>query len=600
MRNSHADLLNINEKRGIAEHMSEFSKGLIHASLESPVNALMQIGAKATGSERIPKLIITGAPSPDSLAGMAGRMAGTAIDFAILNKASAPAFDKLAIANNTMLGQAIRMGATGGFFEGVLQESDSNSKSFITDRIKAAAVGVSTFASMSLVASGLDKSSLFIVPEARTLLGSALYGAITGTVAGITHAEANAIFKEGRLATFGELGADMKNFAMFGAAYGIIGYASNRIANRINESNDSRPTSFQVDDRHVVKSITRDARGNVVEAVVTRPALDNDYYIVRDTFSKYTDGRWGNMGKFENYRNAWGFKRFVKYMPHGRNLEQLPDGTLQILRKEGVEFLRPNNQGREIVKYTSPDFKSSEVKFAMAHHASDEHGYRTYENGKLKQTFKGKDQGTRVDLNEDGSPYQVVVQAGKDNWLAMRQSKQGEWSVDRSGEQFSWKGTLNPINDGNAKGGWTFNPKSGGDQMTLRPQTQPSELMTSLESQIKLVETATKNPIIKVDKSGAVTLQASSEPYYAKTFVNGSRLTPDTKTLQLKPGDNLQIWVDIGDRGPQLIGKLLKWGLAPDGKTPTLDGKLLTPGALHQLKLPTESTATLNWKDLPK
>lgn len=597
MRNTDLDLLTPSAQREVSDHLSEFGKGLVHASLESPVNALLQVGAKAVGSEHMPKLSISGAPAADSYAGMAGRIAGTAIDFYILNKVASPAFDKLGIANNTLGSNALRMGMTGAVYEGLLQESDPNSKNFLADRVKAAVVGGATFATMSAASSQVDKLGLFAVPEARTLLGSAVYGAVTGTAAGFVHTESSAILHQGRLATFDEMGADLAKYATFGAFFGAVGYASNQVTNKIRESNDSRPTSFRADGDHVVKSITRDAEGNIVQAVVTRPALDSNALTVRDTFTKYTDGHWGNMGKFENYRNMWGFKKMVSYMPHGSDITQLPDGTLSILRKQGVEFLKPNNQGRELIKFTSPEFKASETRFVMPHQASDEHGYRTYQKGLLKETFKGQDKGARVDLNENGSVSQVVVGNGRGDWLGMRQNAPGEWNVDRNGLQFNWKGKVTPIQDGAGKGGWTFSTKDGAEVVSLRPQTQPADLIKRMEAQFKLTETPTRNPVIKVDQSGAISLQNSSEPYYAKSFVNGKFLGPDSKSVGIKPGDKYQLWTDIGDRAPEPIGRILNWGLAADGKTPTLDGKTLSPGSVYQLKLPTEATSTLGYNE---
>jgi hypothetical protein len=268
-------LLDAPSKPGLSYDIEQFAKGLVHTGIESPVNAVLQIGSKAIQSESVPKLEITGAPDKESFAGMAGSITGAAIDFYLLNKAAAPVFEKIGLNGISTGAQVGRMAITGAVYEGVLLESDPNSKKFFGDRLKAGAIGAGTFAVMGATASAVDKLGVFAVPEARTLLGSVGHGVLTGSIAGVARSEINALVKENRFASGSELLRDTTQYASFGGVFGGLSYAQNAYANAMRQKLDPRPTSFESDNRHKVLDIKRDADGNVVKAVIERPAYES-------------------------------------------------------------------------------------------------------------------------------------------------------------------------------------------------------------------------------------------------------------------------------------------------------------------------------------
>lgn len=582
-------LLDAPSKPGMSYGIEQFAKGLVHTGIESPINAVLQIGSKALQSENVPKLEITGAPEKGSFAGMAGSITGAAIDFYLLNKAAAPALEKIGLNGISTGAQVGRMAITGAVYEGVLLESDPNSKNFFTDRLKAGAVGAGTFAVMGATASAVDKLGVFAVPEARTLLGSVTHGVLTGSIAGVARSEINALVKENRFASGSELLSDTTQYAMFGGVFGSLNYAQNTYANAMRQKRDSRPTSFEADRDHKVLDIKRDAEGNVVKAVIERPAYESKFYTVQETLTKMTDGRWENLGRFK------GEMRSVRWLIPGVTVNQAADGTLAILRNGGRDYgnylslYKPNNQGFLNQKFDQAGFDPGMVKFSGANFALDNKGYREYDGNLLNKMFQKDGQGASIQYNKDGSIESVRFdEPATKKVLSFSPEKKGNgWTVSDGEYTYSWNGKISAKIEPGKPGIIEFKNADGSIQK-LAPEVQVTDVMSRLRSSMNLADGPTALPVVNVDKSGKIVMTEPTRMY--RPVINDEPLQGGKQ--EIKPGDKIIFWEDIGDRAPDVIGRILQWGKTPNG-VPILDGKVLEPGSRFQLKMPTQDNHNL-------
>jgi hypothetical protein len=77
----------------------------------------------------------------------------------------------------------------------------------------------------------------------------------------------------------------------------------------------------------------------------------------------------------------------------------------------------------------------------------------------------------------------------------------------------------------------------------------------------------TGRPILRVDASGGASLTGGTQNWQ-NGIVNGHQLVAG-ETVPIKPGDSVQIKLDIGDRYPEWETRNIIWSKAPDG-TPIL------------------------------
>jgi hypothetical protein len=584
-------LLDSSSKAGIGYGIEQFAKGLVHTGIESPVNAILQVGSKAIQSEHVPKLQLTGAPDTGSLAGMAGSMTGAAIDFYLLHKAAAPAFEKIGLSGISTGAQVGRMALTGAVYEGLLLESDPNSKNFFGDRLKAATVGACTFAVMGATAAGVDKLGIFAVPEARTLLASVGHGALTGSIAGVARAEINSIVKEQRFASASELLTDTFQYGTFGAVFGGLSYAQNAYANAMRQKLDPRPVSFQADDSHKVLDIKRDANGKVVKAVIERPAYEDRSYTIHETLSKMTDGTWSTSAKFAREM------RKARWWVDGLSVNQTADGTLAILRDgkpfgsgydNYVSVFKPNNQGFQNLYVDKPGFDPSLVKYNGANVIMDNAGYREYKNNNLQKLVQKDGQAASVTYKADGTVEEIRLSDGaKNSQMVIRPEKNGSWQVAHDNYTYNWNGKINLKSDAGNRGFVEFKNPDGSVHQ-LKPDVQIKNLTDLLKYKMTLADGPTHLPVVNVDKSGKIVMTESTRMY--RPIVNDEPIK--NVSQEIKPGDKIILWEDIGDRGPDVVGRILQWGKTPSG-VPTLDGKTLQPGSRHQFLMPTSENHVL-------
>lgn len=592
MSHNAESLLDTSSRKDIVYDLQQFAKGFVHMGIESPVNAVLQIGSKAAQSEHIPKLTLTGAPEAGSWAGIAGSMTGAALDFYILNKAAAPVFEKIGLNGISTGAQVGRMALTGAVYEGVFLESNANSKNFLGDRLKAAAIGGGTFAVMGATASAVDKLPLFAVPEARSLMGSISYGVLTGSITGAARSEINSLVKEQRFASPGELLTDTASYAVFGGAFGALNYAQNSYANAMRQKLDGRPRAFESDDSHKVLDIKRDAEGNVVKAVIERPAYQDRSYRMEETLKKMTDGSWDVTAKFI------GFNRRARFVVDALAVNQTTDGTLAILRDGGRSYgnylsvFKPSNQGGYgNFKVDQPGFDPSLIKFNSPAITLDKNGYRQYnKDNTLDRHYQKDGQSASVTYKADGGVAEVrFADPISKKELNFAPEKNGlGWLVREGDYTYSWSGKITAPRESGQRGIIEFKGADGTVQR-LDTKVQISDLMNNLRSKMGYADGPTSLPVVNVDKAGNIVMTESTRMY--RPVINDVAIEGGKQ--KLTPGDKIILWEDIGDRGPDVIGRILPWGKTASG-VPTLDGKVLTPGSRYQIPMPTEQNHTLN------
>ena len=571
-------LLDTESKRGgVGYGIEQFAKGLVHASVESPVNALLQIGSKAVYSEHVPKLTLTGAPNADSYAGMAGSIAGSAIDFYLLNKVAAPVFDKIGLSGVSTGVQIGRMAVTGAVYEGILTPSSSDSANFFSDRLKAGAVGAGTFALMGLSAAAVDKLPLFAVPEARSLMGSIGYGALTGSIAGAGRAEINSLIKEQRFASGYEILSDATQYGLFGGTFGALSYAQNAHAHIARQKADGRPTAFESDKKFKVLDIKRDAHGDVVKAVISRPSYQSSYRQMTETLTKMTNGAWSTTAKFD-----FNGLRAQKLIP-GSAVNQMPDGTLAILREGGYgQFLsvfKPNKQGYVAQHFDKPGFDPTMVKHAEGSYAIDKNGYREYDNNKLEVLHQKSGQSASVRYDSNNVSQVRLSDKFGERTLSFS-AENGSWYVrDGSSYTYDFKGKISIATDASKRGIVEFRGADG-TVKALKPEQPISDLITDLTKSMRLKDGPTALSVVNVDKQGKMMITEPTAMF--RPVINGHALEG---TREIKPGDIIRLTNDIGDRSPEIVRRILPWGKTANGM-PTLDGKILEPGSRHQFELP--------------
>lgn len=201
---------------------AEFSRGFVHSGAETPGNAALQFAEHVTGGP-LPRLTITGAPTENSIPSTVGSVSGTVADMYLL----ATVGDAL-LPGSDLASQTVRLGATGAFYEGMLQPSDPASQTFLRDRMNNAIVGGTTWATIGLASGGLESTGIFAPAAERGFLSSVGFGAASSLPAGLVHAEARALVN-GRLASRDEVLRDGATFTLFGAVSGAGNYVMNRL-----------------------------------------------------------------------------------------------------------------------------------------------------------------------------------------------------------------------------------------------------------------------------------------------------------------------------------------------------------------------------------
>jgi hypothetical protein len=247
--------------------LADCGRGFVQTALERPVAGLVQ-AVNATKLVQLPELHLVDDPKPSIATGI-GRIAGSVVSFYALSRALSPALARVGGAGT--LAAVGRSAAMGAIYEGILQPG-SDPQNFWSDRFKSASVGAVTFAAYGAAGKVMDSQmprlalGRILAPEVRGLTASIEYGALSGIAAGLAHAEANAIIKDGSLLPGAEAIADVGTYALFGAGMGAAGWAAERMVTLPSKTITTDSGKYEV-------TLTYGHDGQPVEVKASHPAI---------------------------------------------------------------------------------------------------------------------------------------------------------------------------------------------------------------------------------------------------------------------------------------------------------------------------------------
>jgi hypothetical protein len=173
---------------------------------------------------------------------------------------------------------------------------------------------------------------------------------------------------------------------------------------------------------------------------------------------------------------------------------------------------------------------------------------------------------------QDGSINRVSVtgassgEGSGNNTMYLTREADGSWQTYRDGVVYNWKGDVKVTP--NAGAGHPeqiqFNGADG-KASTFDVTRGGQPVQDLINDNAVYVPGASGMPILKVDANGDATFTAGKGRYtLLPATINGTDLAPG-ETATIKPGDQITMRVDIGDRGPEYEYRTLIWGKAPDG-----------------------------------
>jgi|AGTN01.2.fsa_nt_gi hypothetical protein len=428
-----------NRPRSLASEIVDFTQATGHAALEKPVNGVVQIANKVTGMN-LPELNLIGAPEKNSAGAIAGTIVGSAAAYYALSRVGGKALSSLGGASTT--GAVIRSAMIGAAYEGVFQPSDMNSQHFFRDRFTSAAVGGATFAAMGGTGLWLDKQGYFAVQAGRSLAGSMTYGALTGIPGGIVHAEANAILKQGRLATMGELAGDTTSYAAFGAAFGAAGWGHSRVSELIRGG----PQTVVSGESRI--TIRTDAEGKPVRFDSRVPAQNDPNSDVKWGGTLRTNGEW----KVDYSKELLKGTNTVSG-PAGRleinDVVLKPNGSVQIITPTEVRTFTP---GKDYTRYSpfrdglrqgdKPMTRLSEEGRILEE--VDQNGRRSYyRDGNLMESIKPDN--SKVTLYRRGDSLDTVGIKTTNNGEASIRRRPNHWEISVKDQNYILDGDVVPV-----------------------------------------------------------------------------------------------------------------------------------------------------------
>jgi diguanylate cyclase (GGDEF)-like protein len=215
---------------GVLSGATDMLHAAAYSSIQQPLNGITQVVRHLTPlNVTAPDLV--SAPTNDNMWTATGNIAGSVADFFVLSRG-------VGGLRSSVLGRAtsvpiLEAGTTGALFE---LAQPVNDKDFGANKLKSAALGFGTFATMDGVGLGLKRMA--VVKEAPGLIGAVGLNGVSGAAGGLTHSLLGAELN-GKTPTYNEIRNDVASYAAFGAMFGALDYGTNAgktaITNKINE-----------------------------------------------------------------------------------------------------------------------------------------------------------------------------------------------------------------------------------------------------------------------------------------------------------------------------------------------------------------------------
>jgi hypothetical protein len=475
---------------------ADFGQGIFHGAVENPVNGIVQLANHVSGAH-LPELhVVDEQKISKSAGGMAGTVAGTVLDIAALTfvtgglgdlvaggagaagagavaAGAAEAGAVAAGAETAAVGTgvvaagaetaiagtgaaagganllatagslALRLGAVGAVYSGVLQPTDANSKTFVQDRLTNGAVGFATFAAMGAAAPLLDSTGIFATSAVRSLGGSITYGGIAGAVGGAAHAESTAVFKQGKaLPTIGALAGDVASYGALGMAFGAASFGVNHLTPL-----DSQTVT--ADGR--TATVYTDNSGTPVKAEVNGPSLNDPYQNVFYRSTKMTNGTWST-NAFE--ANSDGTPSILGAVaPHIDDV-QVNGSQIKI---SGGSVVREFNDGGAYVREDAsvPEWAAHpEQYWAKYYPKEDINGTtvgREYDeqmrptglwSARTTPPAYAVDNEASFSYGQDGALNRVMLGVDHLNEIGLEKQADGSWNFSNGSTQYRWQGDI--------------------------------------------------------------------------------------------------------------------------------------------------------------
>jgi len=226
---------------GILSGVSDALHSAAYSAIEQPLDGVAQIVSHVTpwtisGPGWVSK------PEHDNLWTSAGSVVGNVADFYVLSKG-------VGLGRQSMFGRAasvpiLEAGTTGALFELTMPVDD---KDFYGNKLRNAAIGFGTFATMNGASIGLRNYTA--MGKTTGFLGTVGVSGLSGAAGGLSHSLLDSGFNSKPITLEG-VGKDVASYGAFGAMFGALDYGVNKgtgaITSRINDriSNGKPIVSF--------------------------------------------------------------------------------------------------------------------------------------------------------------------------------------------------------------------------------------------------------------------------------------------------------------------------------------------------------------------
>lgn len=591
---------------GIFNQVADFGRGVVKGGLEDPVNGLVQISNKVLGTG-VPDLqLVNQEKASRSVGGMLGNMTGKVIDFALIAMAT-----KNMAVPTTATQAVLRSGAIGAIYGGVLTPSNPNSESFIWDRTRNGAISFATFAAMGAAGAKLDSTAMFNVAEGRSLFGNIAYSGMTGAAGGLANAETNAILYQGRILPKGEdLAVDLLTWTAFGAVSGSVNYGVNQFRSSTVVA-ETKPGHGGLWGNVEVKV---DSAGNPVK--VTQ-LLNGDYGDFLWTSRLKTDGKWYSSGSgpyetptlisvkidSKGMITTMDHRGNNRYYTHGARFDsdrtrarELADAYKNVgaPTTSGEFNNRYEARAPKDVKLTDTGWVHLDEKtgaITSTVRTDNNLGLRSYDaSGRLQNTVADWKVGRTVgDIhwtqngsgtvsNSFGYSENGLNRISVNNDVYASLKAPNTWEVRTTGYSlYKLDGRFEVIKPEAANGIEQIRFVSSKGTTTTVPASDSVALKNLIQSNSVLEPGATGFNYIKVSKEGIPTLVTNKN---TSLTVNGKTFEHGAETV-LKPGDQIIIKADVGDRYP--IWKTFDFQWIKDAKQNKIGGYQIEPGKSFDL-----------------
>jgi len=558
-----------------ASEVADFGEGLFHGAVESPINGAVQLTNYVAHTD-LPELhLVDDNKVENTVGGKIGSMAGTALDMIGLTMATGGLGDAGVAAS------ALRLGAVGAAYTTLLQPTDPSSGHLIEDRLKNGAVAFGTFAAMGAAGAAMETTGLLATSAARSFVASTLTGAASGAVGGLAHSEANALINEGKLLpSGGEVMNDVENYAAFGAAFGAAGYGINRALQPAAKSFDAEGNKLTVQE---------DRQGNPVSLTgETRGQTDPNAQI-QWSGTKMANGTWTSKA-WEKPGTEQGYDYVV---PPGIEKVQT-DGSQAIVTGGGIErvfndggtYTRTNlvrqqaelESAKATAAYNAKYNPTEDIDGATVGRSYDQKMNLTGLTTRVPGSDSSYDSSASINYDQNNNVTSLSVSEKGSPTIALKKTGDNSWTVYRDNTNYKWNGEVKVIPNGGAghPEQLQFIPADGKPAANFDVTKGIKPVADMMDTSATYVPGGTGRPVVKVDQSGNASITGGTSNWQ-KAIVNGQELKAG-ETAAIKPGDSVQMSVDIGDRYPQYELRNVVWSTSYG--EPVLGTTELKPGTV--------------------